>query len=151
MTENIDDAMELVNRFTLPQLRHEAHMADVRGRPDWDDYGFWMWYLDVVNTAIEIKKATQPKPVVRPGYVDLQAVRDHADIVAILEGYGVRLIKTGKNFKACCPFHTEKTPSFIVYADQNRYHCFGCQAHGDFIDLIMKLDNVSFKEAVAKC
>jgi hypothetical protein len=151
MAENITDAMELVNRFNLAQLRHEAHMADVRGRPDWDDYGYWTWYKEIVETAIQIKIATAPKPVVRYGYVDLQSVRDHADIVAILQDYGIKLTKAGKNFKGLCPFHTEKTPSFMVYADQNRYHCYGCQAHGDFIDLIMKLDNVGFREAVAKC
>ena len=49
---------------------------------------------------------------------------------------------------ALCPFHSEKTPSFKIYHDDNHYHCFGCQEHGDAIDFIQKLHQSSFKEAV---
>ena len=47
-----------------------------------------------------------------------------------------------------CPIHNEKTPSFVWYKKDNRYHCFGCQAHGDVIDLSMKIHGFSFKEAL---
>lgn len=49
---------------------------------------------------------------------------------------------------ALCPFHTEKTPSFCVFQDSNKYHCFGCGEHGDSISLVKKLYNLEFKEAV---
>ncbi len=49
---------------------------------------------------------------------------------------------------ALCPFHEEKTPSFTIYIDKNTFHCFGCQAHGDVITFKMKIDNLSFKDAV---
>ena len=45
----------------------------------------------------------------------------------------VKLIKAGREFKACCPFHNEKTPSFTVNDEKGFYHCFGCGAHGDAI------------------
>ncbi len=49
---------------------------------------------------------------------------------------------------ALCPFHEEKTPSFTIYINKNTFHCFGCQAHGDVITFKMKIDNISFTEAV---
>lgn len=54
----------------------------------------------------------------------------------------------GNRISALCPFHKEKTPSFFIYVNQNSFHCYGCQAHGDVITFKMKIDNISFKEAV---
>ncbi|MEM6811990.1 MAG: DNA primase [Pseudomonadota bacterium] len=63
-------------------------------------------------------------------------------------GRKVRLTRAGREFKGCCPFHNEKTPSFYVNDDKNFYHCFGCGAHGDVIGFAMQHDNLSFIEAV---
>ncbi len=63
-------------------------------------------------------------------------------------GRKVRLTRAGREFKGCCPFHTEKTPSFYVNDDKQFYHCFGCGAHGDVIGFAMQHDNQSFIEAV---
>lgn len=63
-------------------------------------------------------------------------------------GRKVRLSRAGREFKGCCPFHTEKTPSFYVNDDKQFYHCFGCGAHGSAIDFLMQHDNLSFIEAV---
>lgn len=52
------------------------------------------------------------------------------------EQFGFSLTKSGKNWKMCCPFHHEDTPSFMVYADLS-YHCFGCHAHGSYEDFVM--------------
>jgi len=60
----------------------------------------------------------------------------------------VRLTRAGREFKGCCPFHNEKTPSFYVNDDKQFYHCFGCGAHGSVIDFAMRGDNLSFPEAV---
>lgn len=46
-----------------------------------------------------------------------------------------------------CPLHNEKTPSFVWYEKENRFHCFGCGEHGDIIDLVMKMNNIDFKQA----
>ena len=58
----------------------------------------------------------------------------------------VKLSKSGRNWKGCCPFHNEKSPSFYVYEDG--YHCFGCGAHGDAISFVMHTTGASFPEAV---
>ena len=60
----------------------------------------------------------------------------------------VRLTRAGREFKGCCPFHNEKTPSFYVNDDKQFYHCFGCGAHGSVIDYVMRHDNLSFPESV---
>lgn len=63
-------------------------------------------------------------------------------------GRRMRLTRAGREFKGCCPFHHEKTPSFYINDDKQFYHCFGCGAHGSVIDFVMQSDNVSFIEAV---
>jgi DNA primase len=65
-----------------------------------------------------------------------------------LIGRRARLLRSGRNWKACCPFHNEKSPSFHVYDDH--YHCFGCGAHGDAITFVMQTEGASFMEAVER-
>ncbi len=60
----------------------------------------------------------------------------------------VRLSRAGREFKGCCPFHNEKTPSFYVNDDKQFFHCFGCGAHGSVIDFVMRHDNLSFPETI---
>lgn len=55
----------------------------------------------------------------------------------------------GKRISALCPFHNERTPSFVIYEDQNMFHCFSCQKHGDSISFVMLLNRYSFREAVS--
>ena len=78
-----------------------------------------------------------------------QTVKQQVDIVKIVEGY-IRLRGAGaQRFKALCPFHKEKTPSFNVNGgSQQFYYCFGCQVSGDVFSFVQKIENVSFPEAV---
>ena len=71
------------------------------------------------------------------------------DIVEVIDAR-VPLKKAGKDYKACCPFHDEKTPSFTVSASKQFYHCFGCGAHGTAIGFLMEHERMSFPEAVAE-
>ncbi len=70
-----------------------------------------------------------------------------ADIVEVI-GRRVQLKKAGREFKACCPFHDEKTPSFTVSPAKGFYHCFGCGMHGTAIGFLMEYDHMSFVEAI---
>ena len=70
-----------------------------------------------------------------------------ADIAEII-GSRVPLKKQGREYKACCPFHGEKTPSFWVSPEKQFYHCFGCGAHGTVLGFLMNYDRMSFPEAV---
>jgi len=74
-------------------------------------------------------------------------VRDRVDIVALV-GRFVSLKPSGRNHKGLCPFHSEKTPSFTVNAERQSFKCFGCDAGGTAITFLMKMENLSFPEAV---
>ncbi|MFC0387791.1 DNA primase [Muricoccus vinaceus] len=68
--------------------------------------------------------------------------------LAPLIGRRVRLARNGRQWKGCCPFHNEKTPSFYVYDDH--YHCFGCGQHGDAIGFTMATEGLAFREAIER-
>ena len=72
---------------------------------------------------------------------------DRVDIVDVINSR-VQLKKAGKNYKACCPFHEEKTPSFTVSQDKQFYHCFGCSAGGNALGFVMAFDRLDFIPAI---
>lgn len=74
-------------------------------------------------------------------------VREKTDVVTLINEY-VSLKKTGQNFKANCPFHGEKTPSFVVSPQRQIWHCFGCHKGGDVFTFLMQYENLEFPEAL---
>ncbi len=78
---------------------------------------------------------------------DLEEIKDRIDIVDLISDY-VSLKKTGQNWKGLCPFHSEKTPSFVVSPAKQIYHCFGCGSGGDIFTFLMRYENLSFPETV---
>ena len=77
----------------------------------------------------------------------IENLRERTDLAELI-GARITLKKAGSNYKACCPFHDERTPSFNVRPDKGFYHCFGCGAHGDAIAFLQEYENLSFTEAV---
>ena len=77
----------------------------------------------------------------------INQIKERADIAKVIGEY-VPLKKAGKNYKGLCPFHTEKTPSFIVSPDKGIYHCFGCGAGGNVFSFVMQFKGLTFPEAV---
>ncbi len=77
----------------------------------------------------------------------LHNLKEKVDLVEVISSY-LPLKKAGKSFKICCPFHNEKTPSFVLERGDSHYHCFGCGAHGDAISFLVGFLKVSFTEAV---
>ena len=84
------------------------------------------------------------------GLIPQRFVEDLLDRVDLAELIGSRITlkKAGANYKACCPFHDEKTPSFNVRPDKGFYHCFGCGAHGDAISFVREFEGLGFTDAV---
>lgn len=78
----------------------------------------------------------------------IRQVHDRVDIVDVVSRFNVTLTRKGAHYVGLCPFHNERTGSFIVSPSRNTYHCFGCGAHGDGIDFVMKLDNRTYPEAI---
>ncbi len=77
----------------------------------------------------------------------LDQLRERIDLVDVLSAH-LQLHRSGSSFKALCPFHDEKTPSFLIQSGDTHYHCFGCGAHGDAIQFLMTHVKMTFVEAV---
>ena len=79
----------------------------------------------------------------------IEGLKTRLDIVDVVGNY-VELKKAGSNFKACCPFHDEKSPSFNVSPQKQIYHCFGCGAGGDAIKFVMEYEKLTYPEAIER-
>ena len=79
----------------------------------------------------------------------IESLKNSIDIVDVIGNF-VELRKAGANYKANCPFHGEKTPSFVVSPSKQIYHCFGCGVGGDSIKFVMELEKLSYPEAIEK-
>jgi len=77
----------------------------------------------------------------------IQSLLGRVDIVDVIDRH-VRLKKAGANYKACCPFHNEKTPSFNVSPSKQFYHCFGCGVHGNAIGFVMEYSGLTYPDAI---
>ena len=77
----------------------------------------------------------------------IKEVKDATNIVEIV-AEKIKLENSGANYRACCPFHSEKTPSFFVNPGLQRYRCFGCGANGDVLDFLQNFEGITFYEAL---
>ncbi|QIR16609.1 CHC2 zinc finger domain-containing protein [Shewanella aestuarii] len=77
----------------------------------------------------------------------IESLKHSVSIVDLIDSY-VPLKKQGKEYVACCPFHTESSPSFKVNENKDLYHCFGCGEHGGIIDFVMTFESIGFADAV---
>ncbi|MBI4802196.1 MAG: DNA primase [Elusimicrobia bacterium] len=78
------------------------------------------------------------------------SIREKLDIVDVVKDYIPNLRQAGRNHKACCPFHNEKTPSFTVSQDKQIFYCFGCNEGGDMFTFVMKMEGLTFVETLKK-
>ena len=79
----------------------------------------------------------------------IENLKNNLDIVDVISQF-LEVKKSGANFKACCPFHGESTPSFVVSPAKQIYHCFGCGVGGDSIKFMMEYEKLSYPEAIEK-
>lgn len=77
----------------------------------------------------------------------LDQIKDRLNIVDVISNY-IRLERSGKQYKAKCPFHNEKTPSFYVSPQRNSFHCFGCNKGGNIFNFVMEIEHIEFYDAM---
>ena len=112
-------------------------------------------FLELVRTSEQLPEYELLKPeqvkhdaLRTNGRSELERLKALVPIESVIGRY-LKLRKSGKHFVALCPFHTEHEPSFVVYPSGHNYHCFGCDAHGDAIDFLIRHVAMSFPEALA--
>ncbi len=81
--------------------------------------------------------------------LDIPAIRAATPISTVVAQH-LKLIRAGREWKACCPFHNDRTPSFTVNDEKGFYHCFGCGAHGDLLDFIQEIEQVGLRQAAER-
>ncbi len=148
------DVYIIANRFTTAQLRQELHHAESEASIDQQFEGTeyvsdfpWADYVDVCKEALTWKRPKKSQS--NYSYkIDVDQIKHSHDIVEVVEGY-TTLRKSGSNFSGKCPIHNDKTPSMVVYPDNQSWHCFGCNKGGDVIRFIQSVEGTDFKGAIA--
>ena len=82
--------------------------------------------------------------------IDIHAIRA-ANPLPTIAGAQVQLKRAGNEWKGCCPFHADRSPSFTIYSGGQRFQCFGCGASGDVLDYVAKLYGLGMVEAAGAC
>lgn len=100
-----------------------------------------------IQTYCRVKKMLHIKSAREEAFKEINI--EAAAAVPIQQLFNFKKLRGGSNVsKACCPFHEDNTPSFMIYRHDNSYHCFSCGAHGDAIDFYKQINGVNFIEAV---
>lgn len=118
----------------------ETKFAETQYIQKWVRY--WMKIRDIVMHTDEMERIDEEERGVTER--DIERAKTHP-IEDLFEG---RLRHSGARFTGVCPFHKENTGSFVIFTNDNTYHCFGCGEHGDSIDFMMKTRKIKWAEAV---
>ena len=121
----------------LPKMQHELYRIE--------------WHIHRLQYCLELleQKNIFTKPADIPGHIDVEALKDRLDAVDVISKW-VELRQNGRAHKGRCPFHKDRSPSFVVYPEDKRWWCFACSEGGDTITFIQKIRNCGFREAVAE-
>jgi len=79
---------------------------------------------------------------------EIEQLKSRIDLASVIISDGIELVDVGNNWRGLCPFHVEKTPSFFVQKDYNRYRCWGCGAAGDIFDWLRLKKHMNFSQAL---
>lgn len=140
---------DISNADLVDEVRHFVGLTDTSAIPDADrEFLSAFAELQLERLLPELRRR-MPSPQKQSWSKRLDAadVKARSSLAEII-GRDVDLTKSGNRYRGLCPFHQERTPSFVVYEERDNYHCFGCGAHGDVYTWVMERENLSFPEAV---
>lgn len=108
------------------------------------------WKENVERQLAELKKSQRAKVnIFEFSYELIAEIKDRVSIADMVDQLNISRKRSGSNrYVLCCPFHDESTPSFMIYVEDDTYHCFGCQIHGDAIDFYQNTLGIEFDEAL---
>lgn len=129
------------------QLGRWLRSDDIKGYLKGCDFDY-EWWLATLRAAQKCQQANPPPISPFSTKIDIDALKDKADIVEVAERY-TTLRKSGRNFVGSCPLHEDKHPSFFVYPDKQTWRCYQCNKGGDVIALVMATDNHDFLGAAS--
>lgn len=108
------------------------------------------WKENVDRQIGQLEKSQRAKVnIFEFSYELIAEIKERVSIADMVDQLNISRKRSGSNrYVLCCPFHDEKTPSFMIYTEEDNYHCFGCQAHGDVIDFYQNTLGIEFDEAL---
>jgi len=109
------------------------------------------WHIRRLQHCLELLEQQKifTKPADIPGHIDVSTLKNRLDIVDVVSRW-VELRQSGRTHKGRCPFHDDRSPSFVVYPENKRWWCFACSEGGDVITFVQKIRNCGFREAVVE-
>lgn len=137
----------------IKKLKNEFNLAceDFRiFRKLWEN-GESLKLLMWIEIGEALDKMEQPE-IVKPQYknrLNADEVAERVNIVEIIGNY-IQARRSGRYFKTVCPFHTEKTPSMVIYPETNSWYCFGCHKGGNIFHFIQEIEKCNFREALER-
>jgi hypothetical protein len=155
---DLDDVVYMADHFSFEQIIREVRRSEFvegyhGGCVDFNtrEVVFEREYQALCRAALELLRSRNAAPQYLAGdkVIDVNALKNRLDIISVI-GRFVDLKKAGRTYKALCPFHSEKGPSFIVYPDKQNWHCYGaCNTGGDIVKFVMQYQHCDFKRAIA--
>lgn len=124
------------------------------GKPgEFDNYMKLSDWVELTARQLNNLKTSQRKRVnvYEFSYELMDEIKAQTSIVDMVDELKIRKKRSGGDrYVICCPFHDEKTPSCMIYASEDKFHCFGCEAHGDLIDFYQLYNDLEFDEAIMR-
>ena len=140
------------------QVRETMVMIQNNSKPE----NHWFWHEMIKHLFTPVRQLAEARKHIKrlkfllagksrvANWENSKEMARRQDILSIAEGYGLQLRRAGRLYKALCPLHNERTPSFFIDPKKQRFVCYGCGASGDVISLVQNLDGCGFTEAVKK-
>lgn len=148
LKEKHDFELRLINASTQSSSFEEYFHSSLAFHEFSEYYVIHQWINYWLSLYYEINPKSLPTELINKLNQLEQLDIEKAKKNPIQSFYNGRLRQNASRLVGLCPLHQEKTPSFNIYIDNNTFHCFGCQAHGDAISFIQETKNLSFPEAV---